>query len=242
MSEPGRTNLHITFDQAAVDGKCDVMRAMLRLGLDVCGGISGGVKALEHAAGKGHVEVMQLLTDAGVKDTGACFVLAAQLGQRNSIRFLMKQYEKDALDHVEASSGPTLLIAAIKNQRLGPKMVRWLMDAGANTRQSLILRVHPTMGPQVDVGTPKNFLGRGMARYTPGKVPPTLIAIDRLLRQEEAVHAKSWLWPEVDVEVEETGKKSSLTSIHVVRMSRSTTSRVVLGGLLRYTRKKFEIL
>ena len=240
MCEPGRTRLHVVFDQAAVDGKCDAVREMLGLGLGVCGGISRGVKALEHAAGKGHVEVMQILTDAGVKDTGTCFVAAAQFSQRNSVRFLMKQYEKDSLGHVEATSGPSLLIAAIKNHNhcgFGPKMVRWLLNAGANTKESLVCRLHPTTGPQFDFGTPNVFLGREMARYPAGKVPRTLTAIDRMLKQEEAVHAKSWLWPGVDAEVEEMKNKPSSTSIRIWTIRRCT-SRVVVGGLLRYTRKK----
>lgn len=235
MSEPGRTQLHIAFDQAAIDGKCDSLRGMLCLGLDVCGGVTRGVRALELAAGMGHVEVMQLLTDAGVKDNdGACLCFTVACAKQNSVRFLQKQYEKDSLDHVKELSGTSLLHGVIKNhQHLGPKMLRWLINAGANTTASLYVMIRET-GAEVDLGTPRALLVSEMGQYSPDEVPSTLTAIDRLFKQEEAIHAKSWLW---SGGVEKTKKKSSLTSIKYLRRSSRDTSRVVLSGLLRYTRK-----
>ena len=231
------TGLHFVFDKAAADGNCDGIRAMLSLGLDLCGGISRGVKAMGQAASKGHVEVMQILTDAGVKDTGTCFVIATQRTKRDAIRFLMKQYELDSLDHIEASTGPALLTVCIKNHDLSGfcvKLVRWLIDTGADSSKPLVCSLGTTM-PGLDFGTPRMILGREIAEYSLGEVPPTLTAIDRLLQQEEAVHAKSFLWPEVEDEVQKPGSISS----RIFRVSRCTASRVVVGGLLRYTCKKF---
>ena len=233
MSEPGRTQLHVAFDQAAIDGKCDSLRGMLRLGLDICGGVSRGVKALELAAGKGHVEVMQLLTDAGVKDEyGACLCFVVNLvPEKNSIRFLLKQYEKDSLDHVKELSGTSLMHGVIRNHKqLGPKMFRWLLDAGANTTASLHAMIQET-GAEVDLGTPRASLVGIMGQYSPDEVPPTLTAIDRLFKQEDAIHAKSWLWPG-GVE-EKTKKKTKSTSVKYLRRR----NRVVVSGLLRYTGK-----
>lgn len=230
----GRIRLHDDFDDAAIEGNGDSIREMLeRFGLDFCGGVSRGMRALEGAAGKGHVEVMQILTDAGVKDTGSCLVFALQCRQRISARFLMKQYQRDSLDHVEKCSGATLLNEAIVSHTVsGVKMVRWLMNARASTKKRVVIKQYnPGAVEHVVMGTCRETLDREIQRHLPGKVPPTLTAIDRLLEQEEAVHANSWLWPETDVE-EKIKKKKKSGSVF-----KCMCARVVVGGLLRYAQK-----
>eukprot|EP00752_Nemacystus_decipiens_P012774 g11313.t1 len=64
-------NPYAPLDVAAVHGHSEVVGELIQeLGIEGCGGPSGGVRALEVAAFGHHVEVMGLLTAAGVVDTG----------------------------------------------------------------------------------------------------------------------------------------------------------------------------
>lgn len=181
---------------------------------------------------------MQLLVDAGVKDTGVSMLFATHLCQKRSIRFLMRLYEEQSLSHVKYDSGSSLLIGCIKMHdslgNFGPKMMRWLLDSGANTTKSLIvmdlnLKVH------VNVGTPRKFLAHEISGHD-GDKPPALTAIDRLLNQEEAVHAKSWLWVASDTQKKKKRIKRLPLSPSTILVNCSG-SKVVSRAMLRYTRK-----
>lgn len=225
-------------EKASFRGHYDAVQRMLsRVGLEGCGGASRGLKALELAAGADQVEVMQLLTEAGVRDTGTAFVCAVIGEHRKSILFLRKQYYRDSLDHINKgnkSSGPTLLICAIRNYeyKFAPKLVRWLLDAGASTTARVTMIDDD--GYEVHRGTALECMrSERVAEVENGG---RLDAISRLLRQEEAIHAKSWLWPQ---KYSETSKKNSgrISTMALVRKNSQATSRVVLRGLLRYTGK-----
>lgn len=225
-------------EKASLRGHYDAVQRMLsRIGLEGCGGSSRGVKALELAAGADQVEVLQLLTEAGVRDTGTAFVCAVIGKHRKSILFLRKQYERDSLDHInkgDKSSGPTLLICAIRNYKykFAPKLVRWLLDAGASTTTRVTMVDDD--GYEVHRGTALE--GMRIERLAPVENGGRLDAIGRLLLQEDAIHANSWAWPE---KYAETSKKVSglINTMALVRKNSQATSRVVLRGLLRYSSK-----
>lgn len=207
-----------------------------RVGLESCGGASRGVKALELAAGADQVEVMELLTEAGVRDTGTAFACAVIGNHRKSILFLRRQYYRDSLDHINKgnkSSGPTLLICAIRSYEysFAPKLVRWLLDAGASTTTRVTMVDDD--GYEVHRGTARECMRS--ERATQVGNGGRLDAIGRLLRQEDAIHAKSWLWPRnTQAAKKKTGR---ITTMALVRKSSSDTSRIVLRGLLGYSRK-----
>lgn len=220
-------------EKAAFRGHYDTVQRMLsRVGLEGCGGASRGVKALELAAGADQVEVMQLLTEAGVRDTGTAFVCAVIGKHRKSILFLRKQYERDSLDHINngaKSSGPTLLICAIRNYKykFAPKLVRWLLDAGASTTTSVTMVDDD--GYEAHNGSALECMRtHRLAKVENGR----LDAIGRLLQQEEAIHAKSWLWPEGTPSPKK--KSRPITTMAIVTRN---SSGVVLRGLLRYSGK-----
>ena len=225
----------VAFEKAAVLGHYDAVQRMLAdPGLDVCGGASRGVKALELAAGTDQVEVMQLLAEAGVRDTGSALASAIIVAKRNSINFLLKQYERDSLDHVNKGSGPTLLICAIRNYKykFAPKLVRWLLDSGASTTR--IVTMVDADGIQVHRGTARACMRFEKATQVVGGNGGKLEAIGRLLKQEDAVHAISWVWPRIEEAIPTT---TTTMVLPLVRRSREATSRVALRGILRYSKK-----
>lgn len=69
----GRTprKIEVPLDAAALRGHSEVVRGLIhQLGIEGCGGASGGIHALCLAAEKQHVNIMSILVDAGVVDTG----------------------------------------------------------------------------------------------------------------------------------------------------------------------------
>lgn len=81
---------------------------------------SGGVNALGLAARRQHVEVMALLTGAGVVDTeGQALITAARHCREEAVKFFLQQREgKGSLGRAyvnvrELSSGKTALVSAI---------------------------------------------------------------------------------------------------------------------------------
>lgn len=248
MYIPPTYHIMSALEKAAARGHYDAVERMLsRVGLERCGGASRGVKALELAAGADQVEVMELLTEAGVRDTGTAFFCALMEKKRNAMLFLRKQYERDSLDHINKgtkSSGPTLLISAIRSYeyKFAPKLVRWLLDAGASTTTRVTMVDDD--GYEVHRGTARECMR--IQRLAGVENGGRLDAIGRLLQQEDAIHAKSWLWnnakdPE-SVDTKDTAESvDPTTPIRLARRSSGDTSRVVLHALSRYCRKTDDV-
>ena len=235
MSTIPITSLEAAFELVSDQGSVDGVKLALEHGLDICGGPSRGLAALHNATRGGHVEVMRVLTDAGVRDTScSALVVALFLGRRDATRFLLKHYKRNSISDVYGTM--SLMFTIIHNSQwsFSPKMVRWLIDAGVNTK---VVAKPVECGSWVFVGegkTPREVLDGLKAKHPPEQAP-MLHAIDRLLHQEAAVHAKSWLWPGVDWRW--PSKKGPPIPVHIVRRSGSSTSRVVLSGLSNYTKK-----
>ena len=78
---------------AAAEGHLEVIRELIvQLGLEGCGGALGGLGALQAASLKQRLDVMGMLTDAGVVDTGDALMVAAENGQEASVKFLLQQH------------------------------------------------------------------------------------------------------------------------------------------------------
>ncbi len=192
----------VPLDAAARLGKTEVARELIqRLGIKGCGGASGGVQALSAAAGGGHVDIMRMLTDVGVTDTGCGCLLAATLnGCARSLKFLLRQNSASAAGggyvNLRGPGGVTPLFFCVMGCRQGsPRAFRMLIDAGANTA-----------GRVMYGDTPLNYVNSCLRDKTvKGGEDATqeelyrLEAMRRLLLQVEAVHAVSWLWPKAAV-------------------------------------------
>ncbi|CAN0340101.1 unnamed protein product [Ectocarpus sp. 8 AP-2014] len=92
-SLPGGPPL-VALDAAARGGHAAVVRRMIELGIEGCGGATIGVSALYQAATNQRMDVMGILVDAGVVDNGYALVGAAACGAEASVKFLLQQHGK----------------------------------------------------------------------------------------------------------------------------------------------------
>lgn len=94
ISAPGGRIQFVPLDIAAWYGNADVIRELIQqFGVEGCGGESHGVQALRRAAicftCWEPVDIMAILTDAGVVDTGIALCEAAYHGREGSVKFLL---------------------------------------------------------------------------------------------------------------------------------------------------------
>lgn len=193
----------VPLERAAYNGHSGVVRELLRqLGIGGCGGESAGQGALNLATEQVHVDVMALLTEAGVVDTGMALVAASAIGREASVKFLLQQHleplaDRDGyINNTLDQSGATPLFAS--TTVTSPRIARLLIDAGADTTLSVPLK--SSTGCEVKF-TPLAFTILTLRDKKIGGMDITedqlnrLEAMRRLLLRVEAVHAVSWLWP-----------------------------------------------
>lgn len=194
---------------AASYGHVEVVLELIRQGgIRGCCSKNGGLVALVAATEQRHVDIMAILTDAGVTDTtGHALHAAITSGVEEPVKFLLRQWQKGnttGSKHpgVDAPGmyGETPLLRSIEACRpCSPRTVRFLVDAGADTTTSTLSM--DTSGGNVFLDTPWGRTKRSLAEKKVGTEAATkeqlqsLEAIRRLLLQVEAVHAESWLWP-----------------------------------------------
>lgn len=79
-------------DAAALHGRAEVTRELITQVSIIrgCAGPSGGVDALEVAAQGQHVEILAMLTGAGVVDPGIALNVAADCGHEAAVKFLLQ--------------------------------------------------------------------------------------------------------------------------------------------------------
>lgn len=88
MHPSGKT--YVPLDTAAQYGHLNMVRELMKeFGIRGCGGATGGVDALYMAAQDQRLEIMKLLADAGVVDTGIALAGAAGYGREGSVKFLL---------------------------------------------------------------------------------------------------------------------------------------------------------
>lgn len=197
----------VPLEIATLNNHSGVVRELIQhVGIEGCGGASRGVFALRAAAQMQRMNMMATLLEAGVVDTGEALNLATCHGRVASAKFLLQQQKarNPAGTHAYLESrdtaGRTALFCCIAFCP-SPRMVRLLIDAGADT--SSAVKITTPMGPAGDVCyTPGawTWLYLEVLKRVNGQ-PATeeqldmLRAIRRLLLRVEAVHAVSWLWP-----------------------------------------------
>ncbi len=179
---------------------------MQQLGIDGCGGESGGVNALRLAAANKQVEILALLTEAGVVDDGSALAYGVAHGGEPSVKFLLQQRidGRDAYTNKNIGGSKPLLFAFLGGySSQSPRIVRLLVDAGADTTSAL--RITNADGEVVFNDTPlslasrllreKDMHGKDDTEDAAEEQLHGLVGIHRLLLRVEAAHAVSFLWP-----------------------------------------------
>ncbi|CAM9969019.1 unnamed protein product [Pylaiella littoralis] len=248
-------------DAAARGGHLDVVcELMLQSGIKGCYGASRGVDALMEASFGQYVDIMTVLMDEGVVDTGLALAAAAGYGAERSVKFLLKRQERNCtgarvayVNNILDAIGRTPLFCAIHLGTDGlnyRRIMRQLIDAGADTTSPVWL----SHQPQSQVCTTPLYYAtrlldrkmemRGEKNATEKQLE-ILADTRRLLLRVEAVHAVSWLWPgdvpSIADGVGRTGrtKKTSTslrTMLPIVRRT-SGTHCVLVAALCRYSMK-----
>lgn len=136
-------------DAAALHGRAEVVRELIKqVGIRGCAGPSGGGDALELAAEGQHIEILAMLTDAGVVDPGIALNVAADCGHEAAVKFLLQgQSHKRRITTGQVSyvnildaHGASPLIRSIDvdvDRLCFPRIARMLIDAGADARSAL---------------------------------------------------------------------------------------------------------
>eukprot|EP00752_Nemacystus_decipiens_P011398 g10124.t1 len=208
VTDPSTGVGDVPLDRAAFAGHPDVVRELMRHGgLDGCGGESGGVQALGMAACSEHTDIMRILTHAGVVDTSMALARAAAHGRTASVAFLLMHHSLKApggsARYVNAGRVPDQekkpLFCSIRG--CSPKVVRLLIDAGADTTSSLQMPGLDLRGwEEVIRSTPLDFAEQYISEKAANDKQLTeeelrgLEAVRRVLMQVDAIHAVSWLW------------------------------------------------
>lgn len=239
------------------------MRELIeQVGIKGCGGESGGVDALCQAGQQHRVGIMAMLTEAGVVDTGEALAAAASAGREESVKFLLQQHRqrqrrtgrnstRGADAYVNRSRdmlGRTPLRSTIDSggRLCSPRIVRLLIDTGADTTSFNTFTYSGLAGLPED--TPLDLTTRKLREKKVGGQAATadqlrrLEGIRRLLLQEEAIHATSWVWPKgrfpISRESQSTGSRSRRSGAQLriflpIMRRRTRGRRVFLEPLLR---------
>ena len=245
-TDPGSDHTFVPLDAAAFRGGVEVVRELVQqLGIEGCGGASGGADALRIAAMEQRFDVMAVLVDAGVMDGGGALNTATETGSEEAVKLLLRLQEK--MDSVHGATyvnscdinGRTSLFNAIG--RCSPRIVRLLVDAGADTTSAIRITDAPE-GNVVSDETPLDLTIRSLheKRGEGGEATEEqlhgLEGIRRLLLRVGAVHAVSWLWPN-DIPIIDHAPKSSSGG-----KTTSTSLRMMLPALRRRTRRRHYVL
>lgn len=195
-------------DAAAQNGHASVARELIpHLGSEaIGGGASAGVTALRVAAQHRHLNVMAVLTDAGVVDTGSALCGAAGFGNDASVSYLLQREQErtepreglyaNSLDNLGRSP---LVICIATCRQCSPRIARLLIDAGADSTSTV--EVKDSAGSVRFHGPPLDLVGNHLdAKIIQGEDASeeqlhALEAIRRLLLQIKAVHEVTWVWP-----------------------------------------------
>ena len=222
FSSPSGPRL-LPLDAAAREGHSEVVDLLIQeYGIEGCGGVSGGVDALAGAAENKHVEILRILTSAGVVDTGKALVDAAASACASSVKFLLQQERRAngrgvAYPDTRHRNGSTPLVLSLQACRpCSPRIARLFVDAGADTASAF--RLTDGISMEIFNDTPLALVDMYIfgktekASETTESELNSLEASRRLLMRVEAVHALSWLWPSDDPSITHAGAARGTTS------------------------------
>ncbi|CAM9543651.1 unnamed protein product [Ectocarpus sp. 13 AM-2016] len=257
-SNPERGWSFVPLGAAVMEGHSEVVGELVQQ--CGCGGASKGVQALEMAAIKRYLDIMALLTDAGVVDNGIALISAIRFKSERSVRFLLQQKEGKPIGDQASYANfkdkrgltPLLCALGISSFPSSPRMVRSLVDAGVDTASVVITVEAETGGARVTPLGLTNRVLRDKKIVRDGEELTEKQLVRRegtrpLLLRVEAVHAGSWLWP-VDTSsilgtaAEGTARTAVVALTPLRRMlpllrRRARRPRVLLAALCRSRRE-----
>lgn len=240
--------LMVPLDIASWEGNIDVVRELLCwFGRKGCGGESGGINALLNAAKSGHVEIMAVLTSAGVVDDGSALNAACGKGRGESVKFLLLHHQgkidhgRPYVDNIcdRACRTPLLKCAGPQSGFSGCKIAQMLIAYGADTTSPFTLK------DELGESEPVTIIEIIDAAISDGSFVEKSWkkGIRRLLLQQKAVRATSWAWPGAAKEVAVRSAAREVvvreTFVPLRRMlpimrRRAGRPRVLLAALDRY--------
>lgn len=236
-------SLVLPLGAAAAKGHLNIVRELVQqVGIAGCGGASGGVNALRWAAQGRHLDVVVMLTEEGVVDTGLAFVDAVRAGDKRCVKFLLQQQQG------KPGEAAYVLLQLLHVCLLSccPRLMRLLIDAGGNPASTM--RVSTTEGVAVLDHTPLDIVEISLRDKVFDEKPATeeqllkLEALRRLLLQVDAVHATSWLWQRYVSStsgVSEACRRTRAAPTHLATVlpivrRRATRRGVLLAALCRW--------
>eukprot|EP00903_Cladosiphon_okamuranus_P011472 g10805.t1 len=191
--------MFVALDAAARQGHREIVRELLALGVDTCGGPRRGVVGLCLAAQSENLEMLATLRDGGVVDNGRALYDSCNQGRDCSVRFLLRQdwgIPRSTYVNARNDLGYTPLWLAAG--AACPRIVRWLLDAGADETVACgNTNVFKFEGSQV---TPLGFANDSIrqrsyrGRFATEEEMERMQAVRRLLLRVDAVRALSWVW------------------------------------------------
>lgn len=250
-TDAGSTKTYLALDVAAGNGHSHVVRELIqRFGIAGCGGDSAGAHALDLAANYARIEVMDMLANAGVVDTGMALIRAGQQGNHRSMKFLLQRQSgwKTAegaayADNVSHPRGYTPLLVCIATCRsCSPGIAQLLVWAGADTTSAV--PVTDSKGAVVFSHTPLAFTESYLSdKDADGNTVSeekrhTLEAIRRLLLRVDAVHALSWLWRHGCSRADDRAAKGKVASKGQTAAAPDTPLRRMLPLMRRRARRR----
>ncbi len=245
----------VPLDVAALMGHSEVVRELVQqVGIEGCGGASGGVQALHLAAMNRHLDILVMLTDAGVVDTGEVLIVAVRSALEASVKFLLRRKRGTSREKASYASfraretgwNPLFVaIGGLGRYSPSPRIVRLLVDAGADTAVRVRFDDSSVSMSALELTTRMLRCKKGAAHgkdFTEDQLHG-LEGIRRLLLRVEAVHATSWLWPgDIPSVVHTTAVEGSvgtkkisapLTRVLPLLRKRARRPRVLLAALCR---------
>lgn len=161
---------------------------------------------LDLASEKGHTEIMTVLLDAGVVDNGDTLRTAISAANIEVVQLLLGHRADDISTYLSGAKSDgtnhwSPLLCCFRPPSPKPssiRMLRLLLDAGADTRLYCKMKLSDNrvkvvynIFDFVDIRLSDKQVGR----VTGGEKLCALKAMNRLLKQKEAVLAVSWRWP-----------------------------------------------
>lgn len=242
-------------DVAVMGRHLEVAQELIQLfGIEGCGGVTGGLNALTMAAESQQLEMMVLLTRAGVVDTGLALMGAATCGHESSVNYLLLEWKANGqgagYPDTRNRNGISPLFASILACRLScsPRTTRLLVDAGADTTTPI--KVSDNEGDVLSNRTPLAFVtGLLRGKTIEGKKATeeqlnSMEGTRRVLMRVDAVRAVSWLWPRDAASADQAAAAEGtckpkvtsgpLTSMMPILRRRARRPRVLLAALFRW--------
>ncbi|CAN0388182.1 unnamed protein product, partial [Pylaiella littoralis] len=243
---------------AVYNGHLKVVRELVHwYGTDRCT-CDGGALALATAVSRKHVDIVTFLCDAGVVNTEGVALCAAIEGCSEAcVYLLLRRQGGNAntgtrayvnMDHGTLPETYDEFVfqetPMVSTFHLGsfhaPRFARLLLEARADATSGIRFPCDSDEGEEDEgfIGTPLDLATSYFRRFSPMRVHREMVrglkVVIRLLQQEEAVHAVSWLWPiDTGRSAERVSRKKSTSIARMLPLlkRRAAKPRVLLAAM-----------